>query len=75
MSMSYRPGWLKFIYMTIIWPLEAVLVALILGFWRCCLSGWPVFVWAGYFVWLGPLTPGISSNRADGAGPAQPSLS
>ena len=56
MSMSYRPGWLKFIYMTIIWPLEAVLVAL-LGFWRCCLVGLASFCMGRLFVWLGPLTP------------------
>ena len=56
MSMSYRPGWLKFIYMTIIWPLEAVLVALIFGLLAVLPVGLTSFCMGKLFVWLGPLT-------------------
>ena len=57
MSMSYRPGWLKFIYLTIIWPLEAVVVALLFGLLAILPVGLASFCLGRLFAWLGPMTP------------------
>ena len=57
MSMSYRPGWLKFIYTTLIWPIEAVIVALLFGLLAVLPVGLASYCLGRLFIWLGPLTP------------------
>lgn len=57
MSMSYRPAWLKFIYTTIIWPLEAVFTALLIGLLALLPVSLASVCMGKLFVWLGPLTP------------------
>ena len=56
MSMSYRPGWLKFIYTTLIWPFEALIVALLFGLLAVLPVGLASYCLGRLFVWLGPLT-------------------
>ena len=57
MSMSYRPGWLKFIYATLIWPVEALLVTLIFGLLAILPVRLASFSMGRLFGLIGPLTP------------------
>ena len=57
MSMSYRPGWLKFIYSYFIWPLEAILLAFLIGLLTILPVRIASFLMGRLFVGLGPITP------------------
>ena len=57
MSMSYRPGWLKFIYTTVIWPAEALFAALLFGLLAIVPVPLASFVMGRLFSLIGPFTP------------------
>ena len=57
MSMSYRQGWLKFLYSYFIWPLEAILLGLLIGLLTISPLRVASFVMGRLFARLGPVTP------------------
>jgi len=57
MSMSYRPDWMKFIYSYLIWPLEAVLLGLLIGLLTILPVRISSFLMGRLFAMLGPITP------------------
>ena len=55
--MSYRQGWLKFLYSYFIWPLEAILLGLLIGLLTILPLRVASFVMGRLFAGIGPMTP------------------
>ena len=55
--MSYRQGWLKFLYSYFIWPLEAILLSFLIGLLTISPLRVASFVMGRLFAGLGPITP------------------